>query len=71
MIFRFLYNNDPWLTPAANKILSNILKKNFTGFEFGSGKSTIWFSKRIKHITSLETSKIWFNKVLKILNKII
>lgn len=69
IIFRFVYSDTPWLTPAANKILSKTLKNNFTGFEFGSGKSTIWFSKRIKHITSLETSKIWFNKVLKILKK--
>ncbi len=69
IIYRLVYSDFPWLTPAANKILNNILKKNFIGFEFGSGKSTIWFSKRIKHITSLEANKIWFDKVSKIIEK--
>ena len=34
-----------------------------TGFEWGSGRSTIWFAQRVKAIHSAEHDKHWFKKV--------
>jgi len=36
-------------------------------FEFGSGGSTIWWSKRAKSVTSVETSFEWYTKLSKII----
>lgn len=59
-----LKNPDaPWLTRGAVKILKSLLKPSDIGFEWGAGRSTIWFAKRIKHLTSIEYNMSWFDKV--------
>lgn len=65
LIYRYLFYKEPWLTPSANKKLNSLIKKNFIGFEFGSGRSTLWFAKRCASICSVETSEFWRNKILK------
>jgi len=65
LIYRFLFYKEPWLTPSANKKLNSLIKKNFIGFEFGSGRSTLWFAKRCASISSVETSEFWRQKILK------
>ena len=57
------FPDHPWLTRVANEILASYLKESDIGLEFGSGRSTIWFAKRIKHLTSVEHNKSWFTKV--------
>ena len=64
-IIEFLHPDYPWLTEKSIKILNNELKKDFIGFEFGSGRSTIWLSTRIKTLTSIEHSKEYLNIVNK------
>lgn len=54
---------EPWLTPDSIELLSTLLKPTDQGLEWGSGRSTIWFSKRLKHLTSVETDAQWFNRV--------
>lgn len=58
---------EPWLTEDANKILAHLVDthKDLTVFEFGSGASTIWFSKQknIKQLVSCEHNKEWNEKV--------
>jgi SAM-dependent methyltransferase len=66
--YEWAYASNPWLTPAANKILESILTQNDIGLEFGSGKSTVWFAKRLKHLTSVEHNKNWFAKVQRLLD---
>lgn len=41
-------------------ILENLLKTTDKGLEWGSGRSTIWFSKRVEQITSIEHNPAWF-----------
>jgi predicted O-methyltransferase YrrM len=31
--------------------------------EFGSGRSTAWFAKRVDELTSFETDQVWYEKV--------
>lgn len=53
----------PWLTPVAVDLLRDLLKKTDAGLEYGSGRSTAWFARRTRHVTSVESSKVWFEKV--------
>ncbi len=69
IIYRYFNSNLPWLTPQSIVFLDNHLKKNHKGLEFGSGKSTIWFSNKTEHITSIESSKLWFKKIKNIYTK--
>ena len=69
----FLYQKyhpgDPWLTPLSNSILGSWLKSSDVGLEFGSGRSTIWLAKRIKHLTSVEDNSLWYERVQLIIKK--
>lgn len=53
----------PWLTAAAVTVLQDILKPTDTGFEFGSGRSTIWFAHHVKFLHSMESAPVWYEKV--------
>lgn len=53
----------PWLTRPMIDILETWLRPNDVGLEFGSGRSTIWFTRRIKHLTSVENDPEWYAKV--------
>mgnify|MGYP003972209059 FL=1 len=64
-IVELLYPDHPWLTYESIKILNNELKSDFIGFEFGSGRSTLWLSKKIKFLTSIEHSEEYYIKVNK------
>lgn len=54
---------NPWLTPAAVDLLDSTLNTRDVGLEIGSGRSTIWFAKRLAYLISLETSARWFRAV--------
>src|ERR1700709_272507 len=53
----------PWLTSDANRILETYLLATDVGLELGSGRSTIWFADRTKHLMSLEAIEDWHERV--------
>lgn len=55
--------DHPWLTCQANRILDSMLKPSDAGLEFGSGRSTMWFAKRLRCLTSVEHNPEWAAKV--------
>jgi hypothetical protein len=55
--------DSPWLTSSAVSILSTYLKNSDIGLEWGSGRSTIWFAARIKHLVSVEDNHEWYQRV--------
>src|SRR4051812_24682715 len=55
--------DKPWLTPRATELLSELLLPNDTGIEWGSGRSTAWFARRLKHLTSIEDNREWYDIV--------
>ncbi|MFZ2171686.1 MAG: class I SAM-dependent methyltransferase [Methylococcaceae bacterium] len=57
------HNDDPWLTRDSINLLKSILKPSDVGLEWGSGRSTIWFAKKVKRLTSIETDKNWIESV--------
>lgn len=69
IIYQHKFPDHPWLTKAANAILESFLTSDDVGLEFGSGRSTIWFAKKIKFLTSVEHNEEWFTKVKAILQK--
>jgi predicted O-methyltransferase YrrM len=68
--YRHLNPEKPWLAPAANEFLEGYLKPTDQMLEFGSGRSTIWFSKRVKHITSIEHNPAWYKKIIDTINEL-
>ena len=40
----------PWLSPSAILIIDSWLRENDIGFEWGAGRSTIWFGKKVKKL---------------------
>lgn len=55
--------NSPWLTPDAIQIIDQWLRPTDIGLEFGSGRSTIWFAKRVAFLTSVENNIEWYQRV--------
>jgi predicted O-methyltransferase YrrM len=51
---------EPWYTRESINLLETMLKPDFICYEWGSGNSTIWIARRVKHLTSMETKGKWF-----------
>lgn len=62
-LFKWLNPQSPWTSQASIKAFEEILNKNMIGFEYGSGLSTLFFSKHLKHLTSVEHNQEWFKIV--------
>lgn len=56
----FLDYDRPWITFQAKVFLDTILNKEMQVFEYGSGSSTLYFSRRVNKIYSVENDKKWF-----------
>lgn len=53
----------PWYTYPAIEYLDSLSFRNKCVFEYGSGNSTLWWSKRCKLVKSVEDDQAWFNLV--------
>ena len=62
-LFKWRNPQSPWTSQPSIKAFEKILNKNMIGFEYGSGFSTLFFSKHLKHLTSVEHNEAWFNIV--------
>lgn len=62
-IYRASHPGLPWLAPQTVEFLSMYLQPTDIGLEFGAGRSTLWFSKRVDHLTSVEHNPVWVEKV--------
>jgi SAM-dependent methyltransferase len=61
--FQRKHPDCPWISPAAILLLDNWLKKTDRGFEWGSGRSTLWLARRVSHLVSIEDNPEWYGKV--------
>jgi len=50
----------PLLVPGAIDYLSQNISPDAVGFEWGSGRSTVWFASRCRQLISIEHSHDWF-----------
>ncbi|WP_287098383.1 class I SAM-dependent methyltransferase [Mesorhizobium sp.] len=60
---------DPWLTRHANRALETLLQPTDVGLEFGSGRSTLWFARRISRLTSVEHNQSWYSHVTRLISE--
>ena len=63
MFYERAHGDDPWLTPAAIRLLESLLRPADRGAEFGSGRSTIWFAERVAALTSVEHDEQWYRAI--------
>jgi len=52
----------PWLTPDSIVVLKKMIRGG-KGLEFGSGRSTVFFSKLLNELDSVEHHQGWFDSV--------
>lgn len=58
----------PWLAPDAIYLLDQLLDGG-KGLEFGSGRSTLFFSGMVEQLDSVEHHEAWYHKVNESLSK--
>jgi predicted O-methyltransferase YrrM len=63
LLYERAHPDDPWLTPAAIRLLARLLRPVDQGAEFGSGRSTLWFAARTAALTSVEHDRRWHESV--------
>lgn len=55
--------DKPWMCPGTIEFLQNKLSRSMNALEFGSGRSTLWFSSLVGNLTSIEHDAGWFAQV--------
>ncbi len=63
MVYQHRCPNVPWLTRAMVEILESWLKPGDRGFEWGSGRSTIWLAQRVGSLVSVEHDPEWYGRI--------
>lgn len=53
----------PWYTYSAINFLEERLTADMRVFEYGSGNSTLWYSKRVKQVVAVESDSEWYAHV--------
>ena len=53
--------DTPWLVPESIEFLDGYLTKDMQTLEFGSGGSTRWTAKRVKHMVSVDHKQKFYN----------
>lgn len=58
------FNGDPipWVTYSFIDFIKERITKQHDVFEFGSGNSTLFYSKYAKHVSAVEHDKEWYEK---------
>lgn len=58
-----MHPEAPWLTAEATSRLDEWLEPHHVGVEWGSGRSTVWFAKRVGRLLSVEHHPAWHASV--------
>lgn len=64
----FLKHEIPWMCFGVIDYLGQLLTKQMLVFEYGSGGSTLYLTKRVKMLHSVEYDLNWYNRVNSILS---
>jgi SAM-dependent methyltransferase len=57
------HTSEPFLAPGAIGFLDTELPRDGIGLEWGSGRSTQWFAKRLRRVVAVEHDQSWYNQV--------
>jgi hypothetical protein len=58
-----LHPDEPWLNPKIREALNSLLTSTDVMVECGSGRSTLWFARRVGKLLSIEFDHAWFARV--------
>jgi len=58
-LYEAQHPGEPWMAQRAIRVIEDYLRPSDHGFEFGSGRSTLWFARRVKHLVSIEQDAKW------------
>jgi len=62
-----LADEMPWIVYRAFHLLDSIIKPDMRVFEYGMGGSTLYFSKKVMEVISVDNNNEWYQKVSTIL----
>ena len=55
--------DEPWIRAEAIAKLEDILRPDWTVFEWGGGGSTIWLAQRVARLVAVEQAPIWIERI--------
>ncbi|HVZ34586.1 MAG TPA: class I SAM-dependent methyltransferase [Polyangiaceae bacterium] len=53
----------PWITYPCLRVLESRARQDMEVFEYGSGFSTLWWAKRVRHVVSCEHDRSWYERI--------
>jgi hypothetical protein len=62
-VFQKTHPDAPWLNQHAVALLESWLRPQDQGLEWGSGRSTVWFARRVRRLVSIEHNPVWHERV--------
>jgi len=62
-LYETTHRGSPWLTKDMVEILAKRLRPDNAGLEWGAGRSTIWFARRVGRLVSIEHDESWHQQV--------
>ncbi|WP_242038984.1 O-methyltransferase [Anabaena lutea] len=68
-VWEKLHPDEPWMCPGTVEFCKKHLAASMSVLEFGSGRSSAWFARRVSKITSIESDKNWYKAVKNKLEK--
>ena len=68
-LYELSHAGEPWISPGAVGFCDHHLTIEMTGFEWGSGISTVWFGRRLQRLVSVEHDPRWYALVTRRLKK--
>lgn len=63
LFYQKRFQDHPWFTKRMIEFLDGWLCASDVGFEYGSGRSTIWLAQKVSFVTSVEQDEFWRKKV--------
>jgi len=66
---QLLHPNEPWLGRRAIRFCDTVLEPGWRGLEWGSGRSTVWFGRRIHELTSVEHDAAWHARATRLIER--
>ncbi|HWL86986.1 MAG TPA: class I SAM-dependent methyltransferase, partial [Polyangiaceae bacterium] len=61
--YELRHPDEPWIAQGAVRFCDGWLTRDMRGLEWGSGRSTAWFARRLGHLASVEHSQEWHARV--------
>jgi hypothetical protein len=65
-ILDLLHHSEPWISHEAVGFCASSLNSSQIGLEWGSGRSTPWYGKRLGKLLSIEFDPVWHRKVVRV-----